>query len=183
MSESLPLPPSQDHKNDNPAPISSELQGALKVAQIPARTAKTTKEVVARVQQGLDALFWGVRRNSEKTLQALGAFTAIALTLGGLADGKTERTIAEGEIRIEQGDENPAETVCDGIRHTLAPIGLADQFHQEACQEDMSTVNLWAGDVVTFTATGTTTFGPFVPNQVTNITTSADDQMAKNSRE
>ena len=105
MSESLPLPPpSQEFDNPLVPRVDKELQGALKVAQIPARTAKTTKEVVARVQQGLDALFWGVRRNSEETLQALGAFTAIALTLGGLADGKTERTIAEGEIRIEQGD-------------------------------------------------------------------------------
>lgn len=93
MSESLPLPPSQDHKNDNPAPISSELQGALAVAQFADRVDSRLHEARKYAEYCLGAgRHWSnelprrMRENPKETWRAVGGVMASLALAGGVAN-------------------------------------------------------------------------------------------------
>ena len=92
MSESLPLP-SQSQEFDKPAPISSELQGALAVAQFADRAVSRLHKARKYAEYCLGAgRHWSnelprrMRENPKETWRAVGGVMASLALAGGVAD-------------------------------------------------------------------------------------------------
>ena len=126
MSESLPLPPSQDHKNDNPAPISSELQGALAVAQFADRAVSRLHKARKYAEYCLGAgRHWSnelprrMRENPKETWRAVGGIVTSFALAGGVAN-------CVNEIR----ESEPIECVTE----VLQPGGVGIDLLESAAE-------------------------------------------------
>ena len=121
MSESLPLP-SQSQEFDKPAPISSELQGALALAQFADRAVSRLHKARKYAEYCLGAgRHWSnelprrMRENPKETWRAVGGVMASLALAGGVAD-------CVNKIR----ESEPIECVTEVLQPGGVGIGLLE---------------------------------------------------------